>query len=1499
MTVSAIDVIIPNSNTNFSFLLPIKSNGNITNVIGSGTPSGIVEQYYLKVITATTCEVYNDPLLTIPVNGLILETEYQQGDYVFLPEPFYFNQSIVKYNNSVWQCIISNNDSEFILGKWELMDSGDRQLNALDRIVGYYQPTVNMPGLDLTQLVSGITYPNGTYLGNAFAPEDQYTLDTILEDKGFSSVEDTVYDIQGDPFPDGYGPEELVPGVVSDNLTMVVTTRPGTDWDATIYGSVGFNVVSTEIIPTSPTQIEFSFSGIVSNPANMSVFDIDYTTNLSTSLTKNFDYFIDWTEKRIFLFAPLAASHGLRVDLYEVGNGNQLIKSNSQSIPLVDNTTTGFVEMPLNCNYSASITNGSGLIRPFTDPRNVIATETDALDNGITCESVDYFSINSSITFEGAVFGNILLSTTYYIKTISYITKKITVSTSISNGIAGPTVNLTTDTGSMLVNIQSRNGLVWTDPIVMHNGTNLVLGEQGIVSQTKSGTNTIVVNSTDNYAIFNTVKFSNEISFGNYTLTAGSFVIGQLYLIETIGTTDFTLVGAVSNTVGVTFTATGAGTGTGTVMGGIIPLELYYITSITNNEFRIASLPGASNVILNDGVGIAYCVTNDYAIAVSDNGITAKLVFSFPFNQNSDYIILSLFGETTPIQYGYTLPETEVFIGDGATAVYTLRNYVGGDNPDNAIVEYNGLRLTNIADYTISSANNRLSLTFAPALGSTLTLTTYNLTDRQYLNTISGGSFTGSVPTIVTISNTTHLPTFDESNYDIDGYSPGPDYLTISSGSTALLNVNDAITFNNPTFGGVNDNQIYYIIEIISSTEFAISTTVNGPYAVLTTDSGSMQGVSNPPTVSNIIDIDNAITLPLAQTTITQTTSGTNLITAGLTLGFAENVPIMFKNNTATGFGNINADGTVYYVKSITAPADGTFTISETLVAGPTGPVAGPEFVLTTDTGLMVAFVGGNETATITTGIPHNLVENDVVRINGVVGSYELNNNTYYAKVVSPTVIGLYFAPYDATLSYVNEPVTKVSTYISNGYVWLDRSFTLETTNAYATTAGSSTDFITVSSNSLLIPGTPVIFTGSVFGGIQSTVVAGSFIIGNTYQIIETGTTFYTDIGSLSNDPGTTFVATGPGLGNGTATAIYYVKEIFGTNQFSVTGARDGTLYPLTTATGAMNVTQWQQADVDRLWVTVNGYRIPSSALYLNPQNNLSILTVIQPGDIVTITNMIPTSTPNETVYIENVNKSNQQSVFRANSLSRTWLVNELKNTDSVIYVEAVSRLTATIVQNETAPIVVDNTMSIGLEGDRNAIVEVVVFNNTRSTTIDPTTYRVVIENVAPILVIDIDPSSPSIFAGNSLTITVTLGKLIYVNGEQISYTVINPILQAGNFKIGCNYVIQTLGDTNFISIGASSNTVGTQFTATGIGSGTGTAQALNAISGLQRGTNGTGERAYIPKYATVYGIVSTNMLPNVYENFTWNSYNFNLVKGDPLQISTTDSANFLNTDAP
>lgn len=53
-------------------------------------------------------------------------------------------------------------------------------------------------------------------------------------------------------------------------------------------------------------------------------------------------------------------------------------------------------------------------------------------------------------------------------------------------------------------------------------------------------------------------------SYDDAPVSAGNFSIGIYYTIVTIGTTDFTLIGASSNTIGVVFKASGIGTGTGT-----------------------------------------------------------------------------------------------------------------------------------------------------------------------------------------------------------------------------------------------------------------------------------------------------------------------------------------------------------------------------------------------------------------------------------------------------------------------------------------------------------------------------------------------------------------------------------------------------------------------------------------------------------------------------------------------------------------------------------------------------------------------------------------------------------------------------------------------------------------------------------------------------------------------------------------------------------------------
>ena len=1616
--------------------------GDMTPTIGAITAG---QGYFITSISGNDITISEDPAGSNVAITTTIAADFtiaKSGSFALLPEPFIFNQSMVKYNNRVYVCVISNNDREFVFGKWELLTSGDRRLNAMDRVLGYYQPTDNMPGVDLTQLFEGVTYPNSTYLGNPFEPALQYPLDTVLQDQPFyptevdikaiawdgtryiapadtptysavisstagnsweikklantplgttdiiyaggyyvitsdnqatplfrsvdgitwttngyftpwgstpydssnydmtaldvaslylnsvayrnnvwvavgqnivsstdtyvwsekylfsnptlintlygvdgiditsfsgfiavgkgqefdysgpvtavadinliltsldgntwtqlaavsskgmyaiannstnavavgedgiiyisnnganwtgvnevsvistntvtnslsvtstagfavnsivrfsnafnvfatgtnyyvvniisgtqlqlsttlggspvtvtsvgpssttymyayprtatlrdvahagttfiavgdtglirtstngitwttrtsgtsenlngitynaddatwvavgdnntiltsvnngstwvsSSVfapQTTTYDVQGATFEYGYGPEELVPGVVTDNVMMTVATRPGTDWDATIYAHVGYNVVSVEYAPVSGSQTAYSFDignlYSVQTPAQIAVYQINGTTGLSTALYETLDYTVDWVNFVVSLNSPLPflpVSDKLRVDVYEVGNGSQLVKANTKTDPIRTNDTTGWNEIYVNCNYTGQIYNGSGVIRPDTFPVDVLATETDATSNAITCASVKDFVLNDPIRFQGNVFGGLQEDTTYYVKTISYITNRITVSTTINagTGTAGPTFALTDGTGSMNIIIKVGYGAPWTDPIIYHNGTKLLMGTTSTVTRTKASNNAVTTNTTDGMVVGEPIVFSNSM------------------------------------------------------FGGVLqPQTTYYIKSIFDtNEFTVSATLGGPEIALTDATGGAEFITNDYAFGIANNGISASIIFSRDdYDAHVDYIAYALFGETTPIQYGYTIPEVQRFTGDGTAGPFELTNFIGQDNPENAVVEVNRLRQPS-STYTIDSNTNELTFNsgYEPANGVPVVVTSFNQTTRQYLNTQSG------------ITNKT---------------------------------------------------------------------------------------------VSKIASISNTITPYSAITNCTATDGTTEYITCSTTSGFVAGQTVEFKG--VTSFGGIAIDGTVYFIKTV---VDGTtFTISAT----PSGPAVN----LTTGSGLIVAYVGGQPAVRVTTVSAHNLTTGDVVRIDGTLGSVQLNNNTYYVHVINPTQIDLYTQAYNSGLTALNYPVTDISSYVSGGYMWVPTQFVLITATVTNTTNSPTLgNYLTVADTSSLVAGTPIVFTGTVFGNI----VAGT---------------------------------------------TYYIREVISATTFSISETRNGEEFVLTTASGSMGVTQWEQDNVDRLWVTVNGYRVPSSALRLNPGNQVSILTAITTSDVIIMGSMMPSATPDEEVYLLNVNQAEDAVVYRANTQTRTWLTQPLSDTDDTIHVYDATRITDTVVQNVIAPSAIDGLYSIGLTADKRMISSVTVYNNTTGQIIPSSNYEIIIEALAPILKIT---SGAYISAGNSLTITILEGNLLYVNGEQIKFTQVD--------------------------------------------------LENNTLSGLQRGANSTGEQTFIPEYAEVYGLLTNNLMTTAQYGETWNSNVYNTVEGDPLQISTTAAAIFLRGD--
>lgn len=139
-------------------------------------------------------------------------------------------------------------------------------------------------------------------------------------------------------------------------------------------------------------------------------------------------------------------------------------------------------------------------------------------------------------------------------------------------------------------------------------------------------------------------------------VTAGAFITGVTYRIVSVGTTNFTLIGASANTIDVVFTATGAGTGTGTATAsGIIT---YYDTANTVATFAAASYfvdtksepgrvvlaygqswPGTTLRPAN-GICVTFIAGYGAASAVPENIKQAMLLLIGHFYENREAIVI-------------------------------------------------------------------------------------------------------------------------------------------------------------------------------------------------------------------------------------------------------------------------------------------------------------------------------------------------------------------------------------------------------------------------------------------------------------------------------------------------------------------------------------------------------------------------------------------------------------------------------------------------------------------------------------------------------------------------------------------------------------------------------------------------------------------------------------------------------------------------------------------
>ena len=115
-----------------------------------------------------------------------------------------------------------------------------------------------------------------------------------------------------------------------------------------------------------------------------------------------------------------------------------------------------------------------------------------------------------------------------------------------------------------------------------------------------------------------------DSSIAATSVNAGSFVVGRCYEIRALGSTDFTLIGALTNTVGACFTTTGVGSGTGTA---------WQLTDDAANGDWFVFRLGCIKSTLNASGAQFVCVLDDGIYGsqtAARNAIAAGTIVAFP-----------------------------------------------------------------------------------------------------------------------------------------------------------------------------------------------------------------------------------------------------------------------------------------------------------------------------------------------------------------------------------------------------------------------------------------------------------------------------------------------------------------------------------------------------------------------------------------------------------------------------------------------------------------------------------------------------------------------------------------------------------------------------------------------------------------------------------------------------------------------------------------------------
>ena len=352
---------------------------------------------------------------------------------------FYIQGTIISYNSVAYRVLVDFT-SPVIFTVEHLLEilpianyPGGYFNDAASRVWAYYNPKSGMPGKDLSQVMTGITYPGVNVRGPGFDQNpgfgfglyEQIGYDLVTVDKngieniyGKETPDTTLYSLytdtqlgirpedmitMGGEYIDTYSshaPEELIPGHMFDSLSLRVKTLGGL---STSY-TPGISVVSHYC---DGKTIRFSFDPAISG-VDLPVGGIENIVvyNDSTNISLQYldvDYSVNWTKQYIEFARSPNASATIIINL--IGNSGKNLVAEQHYIGNGSTVEFKVDDAPFNIQQAyVKINNVKSLNWVLISPYKQIGS-LSAADNVITeWAPATFYAVDTYVTHNSRLY---------------------------------------------------------------------------------------------------------------------------------------------------------------------------------------------------------------------------------------------------------------------------------------------------------------------------------------------------------------------------------------------------------------------------------------------------------------------------------------------------------------------------------------------------------------------------------------------------------------------------------------------------------------------------------------------------------------------------------------------------------------------------------------------------------------------------------------------------------------------------------------------------------------------------------------------------------------------------------------------------------------------------------------------------------------------------------------------------------------------------------------